>query len=93
VTLRRGTILIAAEERPELNYYSNGDTLTRGGLVGSIPEWLLHGNLAATTIWPRREETDAFADSGRCGNVCIRDERPAEIGSKAVNRTGATQTL
>jgi len=49
--LRRGTVLIAAEERPELNYYSNGDTLTRGGLVGSIPEWLLHGNLAATTIW------------------------------------------
>jgi len=51
VTLRRGTVLIAAEERRELNYYSNGDTLTRGGLVGSIPEWLLHGNLAATTIW------------------------------------------
>jgi len=27
------------------------------------------------------------------GNVCIRDERPAEIGPKAVNRTGAKQTL
>jgi hypothetical protein len=47
---------IALEDRltasePELNYFSNGDTLTRGSLAGSIPEWLLHGILAATTIW------------------------------------------
>jgi hypothetical protein len=35
---------------PELNYFSNGDTLTRYGLIRPIREWLLHGILAATTL-------------------------------------------
>jgi len=73
VTLRRGTVLIAAEERPELNYYSNGDTLTRGGLVGSIPEWLLHGNLAATTIWLQ------VAELGRTRAATIGHHLPDQI--------------
>src|SRR5438105_13254789 len=45
--------------------------------------------------WPLmdRSETDAFADSRHCGNVCIRDERPAEIDPFAACRALERQTF